>query len=246
MKPLFSIITVTYNAADVLAPTLNSIKEQDFSDFEYLIIDGASKDNTLDIASKAKIRQMEIFSEPDKGLYDAMNKSITKAKGEYLIFLNAGDSFVDSHTLSNIANCITPDTDIVYGQTQIVNAKREVIGKRHLTAPAILTAESFKRGMLVCHQAFIPRRGIVPLYDLNYRFSSDYDWCIKCLKKSGKNTYVGDAPIINFLTDGLTNKYHKKSLKERYEIMCKNYGTITTVLLHISFIPRYLLRKLRR
>ena len=244
MKPLFSIITVTYNASSVLEPTLKSIKEQSFNDFEHLIIDGASRDNTLDIARKANIPQTKIFSEPDKGLYDAMNKSIAKAEGKFLIFLNAGDSFADAYTLESIAKCITDDTDIVYGQTQVVNDKREIIGMRHLTAPTVLTANSFKRGMLVCHQAFIPRREIVPMYDLSYRFSSDYDWCIKCLKKSRRNTYVGDKPIINFLTDGLTNKYHKKSLKERFDIMCKNYGTITTVLLHISFIPRYLLRKL--
>lgn len=244
MAPLFSIITVTYNAASVLKPTLNSIKEQDFKDFEHLIIDGASRDNTLEIARDAEISQMVIYSEPDKGLYDAMNKSIALAKGKFLIFLNAGDCFADASTLSLIAKHATPDTDIIYGQTQIIDSEGVVIGKRHLTAPKHLTAESFKHGMLVCHQAFVARKEIVPIYDMSYKFSADYDWCIKCLKKSRKNAYVGDKPIINFLTDGLTNKYHKKSLMERFNIMCKNYGTITTVLLHISFIPRYLLRKI--
>lgn len=244
MNPLFSIITVTYNAATVLQPTLDSIKEQDFNDFEHLIVDGASRDNTLELARNAGIPQMVIQSESDKGLYDAMNKSINLAKGKFLIFLNAGDTFAGKDSLSRLAKYATDDTDIVYGQTQIVNSRREIIGMRHLTAPRRLTADSFKRGMLVCHQAFVARREIVPLYDLAYRFSADYDWCIKCLKKSRKSSYVGDEPIISFLTDGLTDKYHKKSLKERFDIMRKNYGTITTVLLHISFIPRYLLRKL--
>ncbi|MBQ7942269.1 MAG: glycosyltransferase [Muribaculaceae bacterium] len=243
MNPLFSIITVTFNAESVIQPTLNSIKEQDFSDFEHLIVDGASRDGTLELARNAGIPQTVIYSEPDKGLYDAMNKSIGLAKGKFLIFLNAGDSFTGKDTLSRLAE--HADADIIYGQTQIVNTQREVIGMRHLTAPATLTADSFKRGMLVCHQAFVARRNIVPLYDMTYRFSADYDWCIKCLKSSRKNAYAGDAPIINFLTDGLTDKYHKKSLKERFDIMCKNYGTITAILLHISFIPRYLLRKLR-
>ena len=245
MNPLFSIITVTYNAASVLPATLQSIKEQDFDNFEHLIIDGASSDATLEIARNAGIRQTVIYSEPDRGLYDAMNKSIDKAKGDFLIFLNAGDTFASQNALGEIAKHASADTDIVYGQTQIVNEKREVIGMRHLTAPKRLTPESFKHGMLVCHQAFIARKSIVPKYDLSYRFSADYDWCIKCLKASRKNAYTGDTPIISFLTDGLTNKYHKKSLKERFDIMCKNYGTITAVLLHISFIPRYLLRKLR-
>ena len=246
MTPLFSIITVTYNASSVIKPTLDSIKEQDFKNFEHLIVDGASRDNTLDIAKAAEIPQMSIYSEPDKGLYDAMNKSIKLAKGDFLIFLNAGDCFADASSLSRIAALATADTDIVYGQTQIVNAEGEIIGKRHLTAPKYLTPQSFKKGMLVCHQAFVARRTIVPLYDMTYRFSADYDWCIKCLKKSRRNAYVGDAPIINFLTDGLTNKYHKKSLKERYDIMCKNYGTITTFLLHLSFIPRYIIRKFKK
>lgn len=246
MNPFFSIITVTFNAENVLLPTLNSIKEQDFHDFEHLIVDGASKDNTLKIAQEAGIPQMSIVSEPDKGLYDAMNKSIRLAQGRFLIFLNAGDSFADSSVLSKLARLASEDTDIIYGQTQIVNSQREVIGKRHLTAPATLTANSFKRGMLVCHQAFVARKSIVPEYDLTYRYSADYDWCIKCLKASRKNAYAGDKPIISFLTDGLTDKYHKKSLKERFDIMCKNYGTITTVLLHISFIPRYLLRKMHK
>lgn len=245
MNPLFSIITVTFNAAKVLAPTLKSIKEQNFSDFEHLIVDGASRDNTLEMARAAGIPQMRIYSEPDKGLYDAMNKSIALAKGKYLIFLNAGDSFAGKDSLRRLAEHATPDTDIIYGQTQIVNEQREVTGMRHLTAPETLTAQSFKRGMLVCHQAFVARKDIVPKYDLQYRFSADYDWCIKCLNASRKNTYVGDTPIINFLSEGLTDKYHKKSLKERFDIMCKHYGTATTILLHISFIPRYLLRKFR-
>lgn len=244
-KPLFSIITVTFNAAEVLPPTLQSIKEQTFVDFEHLIIDGASRDNTLYVARNAGIEQMIIHSEPDKGLYDAMNKSIARAQGDFLIFLNAGDSFASPNSLYRIAALASDDVDIIYGQTQIVNNQREVIGMRHLSAPTHLSPESFKQGMLVCHQAFIPRRSIVPLYDLTYRFSADYDWCIKCLKVSRKNAYLGATPIVSFLTDGLTNKYHKKSLKERFDIMCKNYGTLTTILLHISFIPRYLLRKIK-
>ena len=246
MKPLFSIITVTFNAANVIQPTLCSIKEQTFKNFEHLIVDGASRDNTLDVARHADIPQMRIISEPDKGLYDAMNKSIKLASGEFLIFLNAGDSFADDNVLQRLADSATDNVDIIYGQTQIVNEARQVVGMRHLTAPQQLSAASFKHGMLVCHQAFVARRSIMPFYNLSYRFSADYDWCIKCLRNSRCNAYVGDQPIINFLTAGLTDKNHKKSLKERFHIMCKHYGTFTAILQHISFIPRAIMRKLRK
>ena len=83
----------------------------------------------------------------------------------------------------------------------------------------------------------------MPHYDLQYRFSADYDWCIRVLQVSDKNAYCGDEPVISFLTDGLTDKYHKKSLMERYRIMCRHYGTLPTILRHLGFIPRYLRRK---
>lgn len=90
---LFSIITVTYNAAQVLSTTLKSVKEQSFTHFEYLVIDGASTDDTLALVEQAGIATATVWSEPDKGLYDAMNKAIDRATGQYLIFLNAGDAF---------------------------------------------------------------------------------------------------------------------------------------------------------
>jgi glycosyltransferase involved in cell wall biosynthesis len=243
---LFSIITVTYNAAGVIKPTLESVKEQSMDDYEMLVIDGASKDDTVAIAKSAGIADMVVVSEPDHGLYDAMNKGIRRAKGDYLIFLNAGDAFATASSLAEIACMSESLPGIIYGQTQIVNAERKVIGRRHLTAPKNLTADSFKRGMLVCHQAFIVRRDIAPQYDLKYRFSADYDWCIRCLKASPSNVYVGDEPIISYLNDGMTGDNHSASLHERFEIMCHNYGYIPTVLRHISFIPRYIRQKFRK
>lgn len=242
---LFSIITVTYNASSVLQPTLESVKEQTCRDYEYLVIDGASSDNTLALVETAGIGNTVVLSEPDKGLYDAMNKAIDRARGQYLIFLNAGDAFASPDTLEIIAGKAHDGADVIYGQTQLVDSDRNVIGTRHLTAPKSLDWKSFKDGMLVCHQAFIARRELCPHYDLNYRFSADYDWCIKVLKQCQSTAYVGDTPIISFLTDGLTVKNHKNSLKERYRIMCHYYGTLPTMLRHVRFACRHLLRKLR-
>lgn len=244
--PLFSIITPTYNAADVIASTLSSVECQSESNYEYILIDGASTDETVSRVKASGIKSMRIVCEPDHGLYDAMNKGIGMARGEYLIFLNAGDALSDDNVLARLASKVaTGNYDILYGQTQLVDKKGKVVGKRHLSAPENLTVDSFRKGMLVCHQAFVARRTIVPQYDLSYRFSSDYDWCIRCLQRSHCNGYVGARPIINYLTaaDGVTVSNHRASLKERFRIMCHYYGTFSTILYHLSFILRYLKEK---
>ena len=246
MQPLFSIITVTYNAAATVVRTIESVDSQTFSDYEQIIVDGASTDNTLSLIAESERRQIQ--SEPDKGLYDAMNKGIKLARGQYLIFLNAGDKFHDARTLSRIARAIqTEDSlpDIVYGQTAIVDNEGNFIGERHLRAPRDLKFKDFARGMLVCHQAFIVRRDIAPTYDLSYRYSADYEWCLRCLQKSRSNVFIDDY-IVDYLNEGVTTANHKKSLHERYDIMCKYYGTFPTALRHLWFAIRALKRKLLR
>ena len=192
ITPLFSIINVTYNAESTLAPTLASVKEQTCKLYEYIIMDGVSSDRTLKLALDAGIPEARIFSSPDKGLYDAMNKAMEIAKGEYLIFLNAGDAFHYHQTLDNIAQVIM-DNDfpgIVYGQTQLVNSLRQRIGDRHLSAPEDLSFMSFADGMVVCHQAFIVLKKLARPYNLTYRFSADYEWCLQCLQRSKHNLYI--------------------------------------------------------
>ncbi len=241
MSPLFSIITVTYNAAGTLPATLASVKEQSCKLYEYIVMDGVSKDNTVELAKAANISNARIISSPDKGLYDAMNKAMDIATGEYLIFLNAGDAFHSPDTLQKIADVIMNHDfpGIVYGQTQLVNANRQRIGNRHLSAPEKLTLKSFADGMLVCHQAFIALRRITSHYDLRYRFSADYEWCIRCLQHSRDNVYIPHT-IIDYLSEGLTTANRKASLKERFKIMCHYYGTIPTMLRHLKFIPRFI------
>lgn len=241
MNPLFSIITVTYNASATLGATLASVKEQTCRLYEYIVMDGASKDNTVEMARNADIPGSKIFSSPDHGLYDAMNKAMEEATGEYLIFLNAGDTFHSPDTLQAIADTIM-DNDfpgIVYGQTQLVDSCRNRIGDRHLTAPEQLTLKSFADGMVVCHQAFVALRRITGRYDTNYRYSADYDWCICCLQHSRHNVYIPEN-LIDYLSEGLTTANRKASLMERFKIMCHYYGTVPTIIRHLRFIPRFL------
>ncbi len=246
MNPLFSIITVSYNAADAIAPTLQSVKNQTCKLYEYFVIDGGSTDDTVRLAEASGIENMTIISEPDDGIYDAMNKGLGIAKGDYVIFLNAGDSFHNANILQCIADAIM-DNDypgIVYGQTQIVDSNRKRLGDRHLSAPAVLTLDSFKNGMVVCHQAFVALRKIVDNFDTRLKFSADYKWCIHCLQRSKRNCYV-DRILVDYLSVGTTTANHRASLCERFKIMAHYYGLLPTILRHVKFLFRDLKRRLR-
>ncbi len=250
-SPLLSIITVTYNAAGNLNTTLSSIKNQVEvtvgSDFEYLIIDGASTDSTADIVADSDIHGLRFVSEPDNGIYDAMNKAIDIAFGKYLMFLNAGDSLHSPTTLREILDAILTNDypGIVYGQTNIVDSQRRFLCPRHLSAPRELTYKSFADGMLVCHQAFIALARVAPYYDLSYRYSADYDWCLQCLQHSRRNVYI-DSVLVDYLNEGITTRNRLASLKERYSIMCNYFGYIPTTLRHFSFALRFVRQKLRK
>lgn len=240
--PLISIVTITFNAETTLPPTMKSVAEQDFRDFEHIIIDGASGDHTLDIARKGV--NVRILSEPDNGLYDAMNKGLKMARGKYVIFLNAGDAFHSADTLSKYATKAAEDCDIIYGDTLIVDSNRTTIGPRHYSVPEVLTKKSFAKGMLICHQAFMVKRDLAPLYDLKYRFSADYDWCIKCIEQADMRKCANlDCVTIDYLSDGLTDKNKLKSLRERYRVMTSHYGQFHTALRHIQLICKEILKK---
>lgn len=243
MDPLFSIITVTYNAASTITPTIESVNAQTFDLFEHIIVDGASTDNTVDLVRRLSRRLPNIISEPDDGLYDAMNKGLTMARGEYVIFLNAGDRFHSAEVLTKLSNAAF-DNDfpgVIYGQTDIVDASGRRLAGRHLEAPTVLTLNSFRNGMTVCHQAFVALRKITSYFNTSYRFSADYDWCIRCLQRSRRNHYV-DMVLIDYLNEGVTTDNRSRSLMERFRIMSRYYGLLPTVINHLKFIPRFLRR----
>ena len=243
-QPKFSIITVSYNAASVIEPTLQSVLSQTYTDYEYLLIDGGSKDNTVAKAKASGIEFAHIVSERDNGIYDAMNKGIALATGDYLCFLNAGDAFYAPDTLQTIANAATREKfpDVLYGETAEVDDARNFVRMRRLQAPKQLTWRSFKSGMMVCHQAFYAKREIAPTYDLKYRLSGDVDWCIKVMKKAKKLVNV-NATVVNYLQNGLSLQHHRASLKERFWIMSKHYGFLPTVCRHLWFVIRAVIKR---
>lgn len=244
VHPKFSIITVTYNAGAVLEDTIQSVITQTYRNVEYIIVDGGSKDHTLDIINRYREHIHTLVSEPDKGLYDAMNKGIRLATGDYLCFLNAGDELHEDDTLQLMVHSITGTElpDVLYGETAIVDEEGHFLRMRRLSAPENLNWKSFKDGMLVCHQAFFPRRELAEPYDLRYRFSADFDWCIRIMKKSHTlhNTHL---TLIDYLNEGMTTRNHRTSLHERFRIMCRHYGYLSTLARHAWFALRLLLKK---
>lgn len=242
--PKFSIITVTYNAQAVLEDTIQSVVSQTYRHVEYIIVDGASRDNTLAIINRYKERITTVVSEPDKGLYDAMNKAMKLATGDYLCFLNAGDSFHEDDTLQQMVHGINSKElpDVLYGETALVNNERHFLRMRRLATPEVLTWKSFKEGMLVCHQAFFAKTSLAEPYDLQYRFSADFDWCIRVMKKA-RTLHNTHLTIIDYLEEGMTTQNRKASLRERFCIMTRHYGWVSTAAHHAWFILRAILKR---
>lgn len=237
MQPRISIITICYNAASTITRTLRSVSAQTYPNIQYLIIDGASKDNTLELVRELA-PEAEIYSERDKGIYDAMNKGLDRATGDYVWYVNAGDALVSPTTVEDLiqATC-TGDSlpDVLYGDTRLIDAEDHGLGLRRLRPPHQLDWRSFRSGMLVCHQAFVAKRSISPHYDLSYRFSADVDWCIRVLKEA-KTTAFYPEPIALYLNEGTTTANHRASLIERFQVMRHHYGLVTTVLEHLRFL----------
>ncbi len=242
MKKL-SVITVTFNAEHTLERTVKSVGEQTYAHIEHIIVDGESTDRTVDIIKKHDNEKMVWKSEPDNGLYEAMNKGIDMATGDYLCFLNAGDTFFAKDTVEELMESAGKEMttpDILYGETAIVDDKGTFLHMRYLSTPHRLNWKSFRNGMVVCHQAFFVKRELAEPYDLKYKFSSDFDWCIRIMKKA-KVIFNSQILLINYLNEGMTTRNRLASLKERYRIMAKHYGHATTFLYHIWFVIRLII-----
>jgi glycosyltransferase involved in cell wall biosynthesis len=237
--PKVSIITVTFNCRDLLIQTIENVFAQTFKDFEYIVIDGKSSDGTVDIIKNNQDKIFFWISEPDKGIYDAMNKGLKAATGEYVIFLNAGDTFYEPDTLSKIPFNKYPEADVFYGETMILN-QQQPLGLRQKKLPHNLTWKHFRNGMVVCHQSILVKREMAPVYDNSYKYAADIDWVLKVLKLSNETVFTGTI-ISDFIEGGFSSQKQKESWAERFKIMRENFGLITTVLKHLQFLGTNLL-----
>jgi len=220
--PLITIVTVVYNGEKTIQETICSCTEQVYCNVEYIVIDGKSTDSTVDIISKFKNKVTRFISEPDNGIYDAMNKAITIATGDWIIFMNSGDLFFDKFVLSNVAKLIKEEessVDVIYGNTVYKF-------KNNLLQIMPLAFELIEREMIFCHQSTFVRTELIKLnrFDLKYKLAADYNMFYQFYKQNRIFKHVDLFISIFNQDEGSTLNNFKKSTKERYSIH-DDYGS---------------------
>lgn len=231
IKPTLSVITIVYNNARDVERTLLSVLNQTYANIEYIVIDGASTDGTLEILKRYQAQLSKLISEKDKGIYDAMNKGLALASGDYVLFMNSGDEIYAPDTVEKVF-AAADDADIFYGETEMFDEKWQSLGRRRHQAPDNFNWKSFRYGMNISHQAIYIRRSLTEAYDTQYQLSADIDWIIKAAKKSNKAVKVSGY-VAKYLVGGMSKKKHQQSLKERFVIFTKHYGFIPNVFNHL-------------
>ena len=228
--PKLTVITVIFNNVRDIERTIKSVVGQTFKDIEYLIVDGASTDGTLEIITRYRDKISKMISERDGGIYFAMNKGLALATGDFVLFMNSGDEIYDAKTVERVFSVAT-DADIYYGETEMYNDSWQSLGCRRHRVPDKFNWRSFKYGMSVSHQAIYIRKSIISPYDTSYKYSADIDWIIRAAKKAKKIAKV-DGYVAKYLVGGISKKKHRESLIERYKIFRKYYGFVPNIFNH--------------
>lgn len=236
-NPLISVITVVYNGAISLERTIQSVVGQTFSNLEYIIIDGSSNDGTLDIIKKYSNQINFLISEPDKGIYDAMNKGILAAKGEWINFMNVGDIFHSSSTIKDIfSKAIPNDKIVVYGDVCLVISKQ----KYFIPASPI---DKIKKVIPFCHQSSFIKANYLKKYpyNLEYKIASDYDSFYNIYKYDNNAFYYIPLIIADYNSEsGFSLKNNLACMKEHVKISNCNTTITSKIIFQIKYLRAYL------
>jgi len=215
-----SIITVTFNSARTISDCISSVNSQTYENIEHIIIDGASVDNTVDIIRFMENRVSKIVSEPDEGIYYAMNKGIAEATGQIVGILNSDDFYVKKTVLSEIASCFqNNDVDCVFGNINYVKSQKpEKIIRRWQSG--CYKRGSFQRGWHPAHPAFFTKKSVYDRYgifNLNFKLAADFELMLRILEKYGiSNFYIEDS-LINMRLGGATSRSLINIIKQNIE-----------------------------
>lgn len=229
VKPLlFSIVTVVFNGEKDIEQTIQSCIGQDYPNKEYIIIDGASKDNTTGIIKKFKSSISYFVSAPDNGIYDAMNKAIKVATGDWIIFMNCGDLFCDLNVLSSIVDAIkknVDEPDVIYGNT-LYRYKNTFLK----TIP--LPLDKIEREMVFCHQSCLVKVDLIKaqLFDIKYVHAADYCMMLNFYRQKKSFMYVDICISVFNQIDGNSLRNYIKSTKERFSLH-KDYGSLNNAFI---------------
>lgn len=247
-----SIITVCYNSSATIRDTIESVLAQTYADIEYIIVDGASTDATLSIITEYRERIAHIISEPDQGLYDAMNKGILAAKGDIIGILNSDDFYENNDVISDIADCFhkNPQSDLIFGDIVFVNPKQLDTVTRHYRSKHF-RAWKLRFGWMPPHPAtFIRKQAYqaVGLYALNYKISADYEMFVRMLMVNHLQFTQLDQVLVRMRAGGVSSAGIRSNIRLNAEIVkaCRSNGIYTNILLVLTKIPFKLLELIRK
>lgn len=221
-KPLISVITVCYNAENIIEETIVSVLSQKYDNYEYVIIDGQSSDKTNLIIDKYKTKISYWNSEPDNGIYDAMNKGIKVSKGKWIIFMNAGDTFFDEHVLINVAPFLMAEQyDVIYGHTYIKENCRKYLKKA-------LPLDYIKLSLPFCHQSVFVKSNIMRefMFDTKFKITADYNFFYKIYKLKYIFRCIDEIISTYEASDGVSSKQRALAYKEICTINGRTKGLI--------------------
>ena len=244
----FSIITVVYNGVDVLQKTVDSIQNQTYKNFENIIVDGSSKDGTLEYIKSLAFDNLNYISERDNGIYDAMNKGINLSNGEYLLFLNAGDNFASNDILKNIVRKIKDlksKPKIIYGGANVytedgrflVKLNSLVLNKKNLNRYATRT---------VCHQSIFVHNKSMKIYSDKYRLKGELNWYYDLIGIVAQNEILQtDEAICDYYLGGTGDENFIENYFERINVV-KVHNNLITFITTLPFFLIPLIFRIRR
>jgi len=230
-NPRITVVTVCYNAVSTIEKTILSVINQTYDNIEYIVVDGASTDGTVDIIKKYDERIAKWVNEPDKGIYDAMNKGISLATGDWINFMNAGDEFVNNEVIQSFSSCIIDNCSVYYGDA----IHRYKFGERIVKSRPL---KDIYKSMVFSHQSCFVKSNI--FFNTKYRYAADYDMLLNLYLNHSKFCNVG-FPIATVLVDeGITTSNYGKSKSEARIIQIKaGISSITAYRTFIMALARF-------
>jgi glycosyltransferase involved in cell wall biosynthesis len=239
-----SVITVCYNAEKFIEDTILSVISQTYKNLELIIIDGASTDSTLEIINKYKAKISVFITEKDKGIFDAMNKGIINSIGNWIIFLNAGDTFINNSILEEIFQNNVDSKHFIYSPFIACDRGHK---KKTIFPKKELNLNNLVNNQIICHQTIIIRKEYLKFYNLNYHLRADYDWIINLVKDLKDNEiFYYPKPTINYLLGGKSSKQLFRDIYETNLIAFRHFG-IKAIFLNVfsvcKKIAKYLLNR---